>query len=209
MEFPEIERLKERLTAPLPGIEAQKMMMPVVPDLSRFEISKRKNSVQGGVLILIYPQHNELYIPLMLRPEYGGPHSGQVSLPGGRIEDTDEDLVQTALREAHEELGIPSEKVIVAGNLTELFIIASNFTVLPVIGIMDERPEFQSDPREVAELIETPISLLLNAEIVKSRPFNVRGGIQIDAPYFDIFGHHVWGATAMILSEFLTVYRDL
>ena len=146
---------------------------------------------------------------MMLRPDYGGPHSGQVSFPGGKKEEADKDLTATALREANEELGIPSSHVDILGNLTELFIIASNFVVQPVIGYLDFRPEFKLDPREVVEVIETPVSELLRPEIRKERPFEVGRGIEIIAPYFNINGHHVWGATAMMLNEFLTVYSEL
>ena len=199
---------RKLLQAPLPGISAQMEMMPIVPGSDRFDHSMRGNSTPGGVLILIYPHNGELYVPLMLRPEYGGAHSGQVSFPGGKVENGDIDLVHTALRESNEELGIPDEKVEILGNLTELFIIASNFTVSPVIGYLDFRPDFIIDPREVVEVIETPISLLLNKDTVKEKGFKVRQGFTINAPYFDINNHHVWGATAMILSEFLTIFKN-
>lgn len=195
------------LDGPLPGMNAQMEMMPKVPGIDRFDLSKRGKSTPGGVLILIYPHKGELYLPLMLRPDYGGAHSGQVSFPGGKVENGDRDLVHTALRESNEELGIPDERVEILGNLTELFIIASNFTVFPVIGYLDFRPDFIPDPREVVEVIETPISLLLNKDTVKQRGFKVRQGFTINAPYFDINDHHVWGATAMILSEFLEIFK--
>ena len=125
------------------------------------------------------------------------------------MEEGDGDLVETALREANEELGIPAEQVDILGNLTELFIIASNFVVLPVVGVMNSRPDFKPDSREVVEVIESPIIDLLHPEARKERPFQVGRGMTIRAPYFDINDHHVWGATAMMLSEFLTVYKDL
>jgi 8-oxo-dGTP pyrophosphatase MutT (NUDIX family) len=201
--------LRKRLGEPLPGISAQMKMMPRLDDTSRFDITNKDKAIPGGVLILIYPHEGELYLPLMLRPEYGGAHSGQVSFPGGRKEPEDIDLLNTALRESNEELGIPEDKVEILGQLTELFIIASNFSVLPVIGYMDHRPNFLPDPREVVEIIEAPISLLLKDQTVKEKPFKVGAGFHIDAPYFDIHGHHVWGATAMMMSEFLTVFKDL
>jgi len=200
---------RKRLSEPLPGISAQMKMMPRLDDTSRFDIKNKEKASPGGVLILIYPHEGELYLPLMLRPEYGGAHSGQVSFPGGRKEPGDKDLLNTALRESNEELGIPKDKVELLGELTELFIIASNFSVLPVIGYMDHRPDFIPDPREVVEIIETPISLLVKDDTIKERPFKVGDGFHIDAPYFDIYGHHVWGATAMMMSEFLTVFKDL
>jgi 8-oxo-dGTP pyrophosphatase MutT (NUDIX family) len=194
---------------PLPGIDAQMAMMPEAPDKSRFDLSNRTGASQGGVLILIYPHEGELYIPMMLRPEYGGAHSGQVSFPGGKMEPDDKDLFDTALRESNEELGIPNNEVEILGNLTDLFIIASNFVVLPVVGYLGFRPQFNPDPREVVEVIETPIQNLLRKDIVNEKAFAVGGGFEIKAPYFDIYGHHVWGATAMMLSEFLSIYKEL
>lgn len=203
------EKLRIRLKQPLPGISAQKVMMPKLDDPSRFAQYRKATARPGGVLILLYPHMGEMHIPLMLRPEYPGAHGGQISLPGGKKEEFDNSLVETALRESEEELGIPNEEVDVIGNLSELFIIASNFNVLPVIGSMDQRPDFKADDREVVEIIETPISMLLRSDAIRIKSFRVDGGLEIDAPYFDIYGHHVWGATAMILNEFLEVYKDL
>ncbi len=203
------EKLRDRLKQPLPGVPAQQAMMPILSDPSRFADYRKSTARPGGVLILLYPHQGELYIPLMLRPEYGGAHSGQVSFPGGKKEEYDKSLIETALRESEEELGIPNDRVDVIGKLSELFIIASNFNILPVIGSMDERPQFKPDNREVVEIIETPISLLLDSSTVGRKSFKEDSKLDIDAPYFDINGHHVWGATAMILNEFLEVYKDL
>ena len=205
----DISSFRDRLLKPLPGKEAQMTMMPKLSDTTRFNLSSKGDAIPGGVLVLLYPYQGELHMPFMLRPDYGGVHSGQVSFPGGKKEDGDIDLIRTALRESNEELGIPDDKVEVIGILTELYIIASNYKVLPVVGFLDHRPSFNPDPREVVEIIEAPLSLLQSEHIIKEGPFMARSEFEIVAPYFDINNHRVWGATAMMLSEFLTVFKDL
>ena len=125
------------------------------------------------------------------------------------MEPGDKDLIHTALRESHEELGIVSDRVEVLGKMTELFIVPSNFSVLPVVGFSSERPDFTPDPREVKEVIEVPLDHLLHPDNTKIKPIKVGGNITLQAPYYDVYGHTVWGATAMMLSEFLTVFKDL
>jgi len=207
-----IERLKQRLKGNLPGLKAQVEMAPHLQDTDLIKYFEKKNLTESrpsGVLILIYPHKNELYIPLMLRPQYGGTHGGQVSFPGGKMENIDGNLTETALREAEEELGIPSSKVKILGTISELFISASNFNVLPVVGYLDHRPDFRIDKREVVQVIETPISVLADSGIIKEKPIRVSTGHLLQAPYYDVNNHTVWGATAMMLSEFLTIYKDL
>lgn len=204
-----IDKLTDRLKHELPGTKAQ---LEMTPDLKDVDLSKMRpdgSSQPGGVLLLLYPHNGEMYLPLMLRPDYGGPHSGQVSFPGGKKEDGDTDLIQTALRESQEELGILSSDVHVIGKLTKLFIAASNFDVLPVVGFSESKPKFVVDPREVREVIEVPISHLLDPKNKNKKPFKVSAGFTINAPYYAIREFTVWGATAMMLSEFLTVYKDL
>ncbi len=207
-----IKRLTQKLKGKLPGLEAQVEMAPHLKDIDLIKYFDKKNLVKSrpsGVLILIYPHKNELYIPLMLRPQYGGTHGGQVSFPGGKMEDIDGSLTDTALREAEEELGIPASKVKILGTMSELFISASNFNVLPVVGYLDHRPDFRIDKREVDQVIETPISILADNGIIKEKPIRVSTGHLLQAPYYDVNNQTVWGATAMMLSEFLAIYKDL
>jgi len=203
-----VEDLQRKLKNPLPGIEAQSAMMPVESTKERFELPD-KNVKRGGVLLLLYQQNNEVYLPLTQRHDYGGVHGGQISLPGGKLEDQDEDIIATALRETHEEIGVSKEQVAVLGTLTDLYIPPSNFRVTPVVGFIQERPDFIIDPREVKELIETPVQYILDEQNLKRRDISVRNGLRINAPYFDIYGKTVWGATAMILSEFRHLLQSL
>jgi len=201
-----ITRLEEHLSKPLPGLEAQKRMSPEVRrNLRNGNLPEKK----AGVLILLYPEESRICFPLMRRPEYGGVHSGQISLPGGKKEDNDRNLVETALRETEEELGISAIDVQVLGSLSELYIQPSNVDVLPVVGYVKKVPNFVPDSFEVMELIEADLSLLLSENTIKQKMIKVNNSTNIASPYYDIGGNVVWGATAMILSEFVTVLQEI
>ena len=197
-----ISFLNTALKAPLPGQEAQAVMMPTLSDKSRFSLEAKKDASEGGVMILLYQKEGSLHFPLIQRPDYDGVHAKQMSFPGGKKDADDESLTITAIRETEEEIGVDSGKIEVVGCLTELFIIASNFNVLPVIGILNEPPEFLADEHEVDEIIEVKLSDLMDEEKQKEKPLTILQGITINAPYFDLNEKVVWGATAMILSEF-------
>ncbi|MEZ5082146.1 MAG: CoA pyrophosphatase [Bacteroidales bacterium] len=201
-------QLGEQLLKPLPGsLSHDKMSSRVrLKELeSDYDLSK---AIRSSVLILFYLKKNILHTSFILRQSYDGVHSGQVSFPGGRWEDSDGSLVNTALREAREEVNIDPTSVHVIGTLSELYIPPSNFVVLPVVGFTNKQPEFKPDELEVAEIIESDISFLFNPERIKNTIINVRG-YQIEAPYFDVNGKIIWGATAMILSELKDIIESL
>ena len=199
-----ITGLKAELTGPLPGLPAQMRMSPSVIKPGKSALPVR----DSGVLLLLYPSGISLSTVFMKRPEYGGPHSGQISFPGGKSEKGDGSLIDTALRESHEEIGISAASVEVLGTLTPLTIPVSRFKVLPVVGFLREKPCFIPDPEEVEYLIEVEMNLLMKAGIVK-KEILILGDQPVEVPYYDIYGHHVWGATAMILSEFLEIVRQI
>jgi 8-oxo-dGTP pyrophosphatase MutT (NUDIX family) len=193
--------LKEALAAGLPGQEAQALMMPTLSDKSRFSLEAKKDAREGGVMILFYQREGSLHFPLILRPDYDGVHAKQMSFPGGKRDLEDEDLVATALRETYEEVGVGSDKIEIIGSLTDLYIIASNFNVLPIVGVIHEVPGFISDEHEVDEIVEVKLDDLMDDARQKIKPMSILQGITIQAPYFDLSNKVVWGATAMILSE--------
>ena len=199
--------LEDRLSRPLPGHEAQMLMMPKNTNPERFRFNQKKTAKLGSVLLLLYPYKDKVFLPLMKRPEYDGVHSGQISFPGGKMEEGDPDLVFTALREGEEEIGIRADQVKVLGNLTEHMVVASNFNVLPVVGYLDYRPKFVANVHEVDEVVEVSIDHLLDDRNRQEKELLVRGKYHLTAPYYDVNGHVVWGATAMMLSEFLTMVR--
>jgi 8-oxo-dGTP pyrophosphatase MutT (NUDIX family) len=135
-------------------------------------------------------------------------HQGQVSLPGG-ARDGDEPLVQTALRETAEELGIAPEGVTILGQLTPLYIRPSDFNVVPFVGYALGRPELHPNPKEVAQVVETPVTLLLDEHTRVEEDWDLPDGRHLHVPYFHIYGHKVWGATAVILGEFVWLLRQI
>ncbi len=163
------------------------------------------NAKQAGVLICLYQRKDDIYLPVMMRPARSGPHSGQISLPGGAFEgDRDASLIDTALREAEEEMGIT--QVSVVGTLSSLYIPVSGFKVQPVIGTVDTLPSFRPDPAEVERIIEVPVSSLLDRKNQTIHTFQYQGQT-VQTPGFRVGGELIWGATALILSEFLHVFE--
>ncbi|WP_422005814.1 NUDIX hydrolase [Roseivirga pacifica] len=203
-----VEQLSHRLNEPLPGRDAQILMAPKPIDESRFRANPNFPPKLGGVMVLLFERDNDFWIPLIKRPEYNGHHSGQVSFPGGKKEKSDIDLIETALRETEEEVGVARNEVELLGTLTELFIIASNFKVLPTVGFLQQPPEYTLEEKEVESILEVSLSQLKDQSQrgIETMQF---GKYTIHSPYFDVDGHKVWGATAMMLSELLFVLEEL
>ena len=158
----------------------------------------------GAALLLVYPHDETLHFTLTVRGTGLRNHTGQVSLPGGRV-DEGESVEAAALREAEEEIGVDPRAVELLGRLTPLHIPVSGFILHPVVGFATMRPAFQRAEWEVARIIEAPVSMLSDARVVKRemRTRSVNGqSIDVDVPFYDIDGEKVWGATAMVLAEF-------
>lgn len=188
------------------GFGAQRRMMPAgrpVGSVGEGSVAPRL----GGVLLLLYCT-DRINLVLTQRPDYDGVHAGQVSFPGGRHEPP-ESLATTALRETHEEIGVLPSEVELMGQLTPLFVVPSNFEVHPFVGryIGVGRPVFAPDQREVAALLEVPLETLLDPLTRVEESVKVRGGLLTRVPCFRVGEARVWGATAMILSEFLERIR--
>lgn len=199
-----LDNLAQDLARPLPGPEAQFSMAPRPRRSAEHSDQPPPGAKVNGVLILLYPISDEIYLPLIRRPTYHGVHSGQVSLPGGRREPVDADVVDTALREAEEEIGVDPDCVRVLGQLSPVFIGASNNIVYPSVGWTDSRPDFHTDDREVAMLIEAPLSEFQNPNNIHSETRQLHGRSAL-VPYYGVCGQIVWGATAMILGELLAL----
>ncbi|PRY84661.1 NUDIX hydrolase [Mongoliibacter ruber] len=209
MEFGKvISRLEKVLEKPLPGRKGQITMAPVPVDEERFARQIRKDYRKGAVLMLFYPDASgECFVPFIKRPKYPGVHSGQIAFPGGKMEESDEDLAMTALRESEEEIGIDASKVILLGSMSELYIPPSNFMVSPFLGYVNEKPKFIPEPSEVDRIINCAFQTILDKKIRKSGTIKGSGGFNMKAPYFDIDSEMVWGATAMMLGEFTYMWE--
>jgi 8-oxo-dGTP pyrophosphatase MutT (NUDIX family) len=192
--------LNARLINGLPGSLAHDRMRARPTGSARLKFEHTVPPRRGGVLILLYEYDGLVYFPLIQRPEYGGAHSGQISLPGGKAE-PGEDIVTTALRECEEEVGVKRNEIIVVGRLSDFHVEPSNFIVTPVIGVMESTPVFIPDKFEVVRVITAGLNDIIDNGAIKQKEIVVGSGFQLMAPHFEIDGEVVWGATAMMLNE--------
>jgi 8-oxo-dGTP pyrophosphatase MutT (NUDIX family) len=198
-----VNRWKNVLSKQLPGEHAQLEMAPEF----RGSYDHPANPVPAAVLILMFPSGGRQWLVFIKRNVNGGPHSGQVSFPGGAMEKGDESLEHTALRETREELGI-SRTIRILGSLTPLHIPISNYQVTPFAGWLDGRPVFRPDRSEVQYVIEAAVIDLLDPANRLSETIKHHGR-PIVAPYYRVGDEKIWGATAMILCEFLQLAARL
>ena len=189
----------------LPGLQAQLRFMPTPPRTGWKPGEFPSDARIAAGLLLLYPGEHGPTIPLTVRASGLRRHAGQVSLPGGAT-DEGETLAQAALREAQEEIGVDPARVRILGELTPVHVLVSGFTLHPIVGITDQRPEFRPAAHEVEQVIEVSIDDLQDASNIRHGT-RTREGLAIEYPYFDLRGSHVWGATAMILGEFICVLR--
>ncbi|MDD2196172.1 MAG: CoA pyrophosphatase [Bacteroidales bacterium] len=200
-----VKRIQQNITKELPGLTAQLKMAPLLSDGAEFPLTPSKTAKQSAVLIGIYPKNHNAHTILIKRAVYDGVHSGQVSFPGGKYEDQDSDLVETALREAQEEVGITPQNVEIIGRLTPLFISVSNMLVLPVVGLMPEPKNLLLNLQEVEYTISPSLMHLKSKACLSVKTINSLNRL-ITAPYFDAENEMIWGATAMIISELTELY---
>lgn len=203
-----INELKNRLSGNLPGASAHAQMMPRPIHGIRGVLQPRQTPKEGAVMLLLYVQNGIVHFPLIKRPTYRGVHSGQISLPGGKPEKGDAHLVATALRETEEEIGIAAQEIQVIGKLSNLYISASHFNVQPVVGVLHDIPNFIPDQREVVDIFHMPLSLLADKHHQKEMEMSFPA-YDLISPYYDLKGEVVWGATAMIISEFSAILSDI
>jgi 8-oxo-dGTP pyrophosphatase MutT (NUDIX family) len=201
------EKLRSALARPLPGLDVQLRMSPQ----PRMAWDPERMGVRdGAALLMVYPHRDEPHVVLTERGADLRHHTGQISLPGGRV-DPGESIADAALRETEEEIGVPRSVIDVVGALTPLQIPVSGFVLHAVVGVAVARPVFHPAEREVARILEVPLSRFADQGIVKREVrTRTRDGmsVQVDTPYFDLDGAKVWGATAMVLTEFLAVMRQ-
>jgi 8-oxo-dGTP pyrophosphatase MutT (NUDIX family) len=199
-------RLRAALDAPLPGLEAQLRLAPAP------RLGWNPHDVPGGLrhaagLVLLYPADEEPHVLLTVRGGSLRHHTGQVSLPGGAVNEG-ESIEAAAIREAEEEVGVVARHVEVVGRLTPLHIPVSGFLLHPVVGITSARPVFRAHEWEVARILEVPLSRLADPATIgrETRQLQRNGTAhEVEVPFFALDGEKVWGATAMVLAEFLAV----
>lgn len=169
-----------------------------------------KNPKKAGVMALFYPDERKTsHLLLILRKTYIGVHSNQVGFPGGKMEGSDISIEQTALRETHEEVGVPPEAIKIIKSLTQVYIPPSNFEVQPFVGLLTEPFSFVPEVAEVEALIEVPLQDFMNDAMVSTQRLSTSYALKVDVPVFKLKGYTVWGATAMMLSEIKVLLRQV
>lgn len=197
-----LQRLQEGLSRELPGAPAHTILAPVPrrPWPAGFHPSDIRHAAG---LLLIFPRDRHAHVVLTVRADTLGRHRGQVSLPGGAV-DPDETFERAALREAHEEIGLDSTHVRVLGALTPLDISVSGFRLHPIVAATDVAPVLTPSDGEVARILDVPVADLLNPNHFRSA-HQTRDGFTMTIPAFHVAGEEIWGATAMVLAEFLSL----
>lgn len=192
----------KELSSNLPGESAHQNMSPVNRPLSSFALKEVTNIRESAVAVVLFSKNDKMHCILTQRQEYDGNHSGQISFPGGKMDDGDIHLEKTARRECFEEVGIPINQGLLLGQLTAVFIPISGFKVSPFVYYHHELPELIRNRREVAEIIDFQLFDLKKESIISRTEISLSNGQKIkNVPYYNLSDKQVWGATALILSE--------
>ncbi len=194
----------------LPAVSSHIKMAP----LERIE-SMEKNldysdsARKAVVMMLFYPKAEVTHLVLIVRNAYPGVHSSQIAFPGGKVEESDLNFQEAALRETFEEIGVSSDKINVVKSFSSIYIPPSNFLVVPFMGICTTELDFVLQQEEVSDIVELPLKMLLDDSIITSKTMDTSYAKAINVPVFQIYEHAVWGATAMMLSELKDVLKKV
>lgn len=199
------ERLSARLLQPLPGRNAQSRFEPEGATGRHFQPAA--DARQAAVAVLLYPQAGDWFLPLTVRPDTLSDHPGQISLPGGAVEQ-DESTEQAALRELNEELGVQQAGLAKLGQLSPLYVFVSNFCVTSWVFAAPRRPPWTPNPDEVVEVLELPLSHLVNAANYAEHTRLIESS-QRRVPHIGFGRHQIWGATSMILGELAVLLEEV
>lgn len=195
--------------AHLEGENAHSIYSPPYRAILTEEEILKNNPKLAAVNILLYLKDNKWYFPLIVRSKNErDKHSGQISFPGGKKEDSDLNFAKTAKRETSEEVGISEHYIRIIRELSPIYIPPSNFYVHAFVSYTKKNPEFILQESEAVDLIEFPIESILNlSEKPEMKILDASRGVEV--PVIDFGGHQIWGATSMILSEFSSVLKNM
>ncbi|RED47432.1 NUDIX hydrolase [Seonamhaeicola aphaedonensis] len=196
---------------PLPAEASQfKMVPPYRLELVKRQKEAMKNAKSAGVLALFYPSEENLTkLALILRKTYNGVHSAQVGFPGGKLEDHDNSLLDAAIRETNEEIGVSKNHIEIVKKLTQVYIPPSNFNVQPFMAVTKETPKFIKEESEVETIIQVELTHFLDENVITSKKVKTSYNVEVEVPAFKLNNYVVWGATAMMLSEIKDILKQL
>ncbi len=193
------ELIARSLSGPLPGVESQYAMAPMSRSLFSSEEIRARNPRIAAVLAAFVFKNQVPHLVLIKRQEYPGAHSGQISFPGGRVEEG-ETLEMAAIRETEEEIGVSRSEFRLLGSLTDLYIPVSNFQVFPFVGVFDSAPTYIPDQVEVNSVLEVPLTHFLDPANRVEREVSGKT-FKLKVPAYTVEQDIIWGATAMMISE--------
>lgn len=203
-----ITSIEVKLRGNLPGEKAHAKMIPANRESILRPVYDKDKVKQSAVLILLFHEEGKTKTVFIKRNTYEGVHSGQISFPGGRLEESDQSLLMTALREAEEEVNIPSAEVCIIGTLSPLYIPVSNSEVLPVIGYMTKAPILIPDPKEVEAVFTCEVEVFFQPHTKQIMEIELTNKVRLMAPCFVVDDFYIWGATSMILSELIELINS-
>ncbi|WP_167612843.1 NUDIX hydrolase [Maribellus sediminis] len=194
------ENIRKALQGELPGQRSHSKLLPPNRVLKAAADDRVKNS---SVLLLLFEEDNELKVLLIKRAVHMKHHAGQIALPGGRVE-ANETAIETALRETYEEIGVGEDKIEILGKLSGFYVEVSRFQIWPVVGWLESKPVFRINPDEVEKIIFFPIEKF-KPPYDEIKIDTLTG--TLDVPCVKFAKEIIWGATAMILSEFYDILQ--
>lgn len=209
MEFTQcVAKLQAAFNNPLPGYEAQKQLAPLHRKPTSYYLERNPSYKTGCVMIILFPINDQAHLIMIERSEGDGrTHSGQISFPGGRRELDDANLIDVALRETYEEIGVNPSTIKILGALTELYIPVSNYLVHPFAGTLDKAPDFVLSTSEVKTVLTPGVDFFLKHNGDPTSDFKSYDGRLINAPYYPFGEYKIWGASAMLISELCALLK--